>query len=279
MELAETYRTLYSLRYVSITWVQVVFSAGTIFILSAVQATSGSRLAHVSLNHSLSQVDLCIQYLTETGRSWNCANNIAGILKSLRKEQLIPRLNMRSIDESRISSMRKGTASSLHSALSEDVKPPLTGSSIDSNAATVDEEVLSIKSSPPPDSANLSSFHPEWELGGNGNIPLMWNDPMASITGQQWGAPDLSYNNMGVSSNLSGMDILRQDCGGFPGLTGGETLPTQPFMPFGMPGPSSADSDYYHHQYGFSQEQHPRQLTEEDVEALNLFLSEHQHPG
>jgi hypothetical protein len=127
------------------------------------------------------------------------------------------------------------------------------------------------------------SFHPDWELGG-GSMPLMWSDPMASITGQQWGAPDLSYNNqMGVSSELSGMDILRQDFGGFPGLTGGETLPTQPFMPFGMPAPSSADSDYFQQPYGFtlepSQEQQPRQLTEDDVEALNQFLTQHQNRG
>lgn len=185
---------------------------------------------------------------------------------------------MRSIDESRLSSLRR-TASSLHSALSEDVKPSLTGSPVDSTAATVDEDVPSITSSSP-DVSN--SFHPEWDLGGGGSIPLIWNDPMASITGPQWGNPDLSYNNMGVSSNLSGMDILRQDFGGFPGLTGGETLPTQPFMPFGMPCPSGTDADYYQQQYGFSQdhsqEQQPRQLTEEDVDALNLFLSEHQHP-
>lgn len=284
MELAETYRTLYSLRYVSITWVQVVFSAGTVFILSAVQATSGSRLAHVSLNHSLSQVDLCIQYLTETGRSWNCANNIAGILKSLRKEQLIPRLNMRSIDESRISSAaRRGNGSILHSAISEDIKPPLTSSPVDSNAATTDEDVLSATSSPTDISSLTHSFRPEWELGRGGSMPLVWNDPMASITGQQWGTNDLSYSQMGVSSGLSGMDILRQDFGGFPGLTGGETLPTQPFMPFGMPGPSGPDADYYQQPYGFcqdqSQEPQPRQLTEEDVEALNLFITEHQHPG
>lgn len=278
MELAETYRTLYSLRYVSITWVQVVFSAGTIFILSAVQATSGSRLAHVSLNHSLSQVDLCIQYLTETGKSWNCANNIAGILKSLRKEQLIPRLNMRSIDESRISSSTRRGNLSLQSHISEDIKPPLTGSPVDSNAATVDEDAPSVASSPPTDISSLTnSFHPDWELGNGGSMPLIWNDPMASITGQQWSGADLPYNQTGVSSDLSGMDILRQDFGGFPGLTGGETLPTQPFMPFGMPGPGVTDVDYYPQPYGFSQEQQPRQLTEQDVEALNHFLSQHQH--
>lgn len=276
MELAETYRKLYTLRYVSITWVQVVFSAGTIFILSAVQATSGSRLAHVSLQHSLSQVDLCIQYLTETGRSWNCANNIASILKSLRKEQLIPRLNMRSINEARLtsssSSVKKGSTSTLQSPVSEDIKPSIAASPIESTSATTgDDDFASVTSSPPTDISN--SLRPDWDVGGGGSIPLMWNDPMASITGQQWGATDLSYNFMNGGND---MDILRQDFGGFPGLTGGETLPTQPFMPFGMPGNSISDENYYQNQYGFTQDQLPRQLTEEDVEALNQFLNQQQ---
>jgi len=188
---------------------------------------------------------------------------------------------MRSIDESRISSSARKGASSLHSQISEDVKPPLTGSPVDSTAATVDDALSSVTSSPSVDTFT-NSFRPDWERNSGANMPLIWNDPMASITGQQWGATDLPYNNMGVNT-LSGMDILRQDFGGFPGLTGGETLPTQPFMPFGIPGPNGTDADYYQPQYVFSQEQsqepQPRQLTEEDVEALNLFLTEHQHPG
>jgi len=191
---------------------------------------------------------------------------------------------MRSIDESRISSSaRKANTSSLHLQMSEDIKPPLTGSPVDSNAATVDEDAPSVTSSPPTDIPSLTnSFHHDWELNGGGSMPLIWNDPMASITGQQWGTNDLSFNHMGITNGLSGMDILRQDFGGFPGLTGGETLPTQPFMPFGIPGPSATDVDYYPQQYGFSQDlsqEQPRQLTEEDVEALNQFLTQHQHPG
>ncbi|KAF7967505.1 hypothetical protein HWV62_41412 [Athelia sp. TMB] len=275
MELAETYRKLYTLRYVSITWVQVVFSAGTVFILSAVQATSGSRLAHVSLQHSLSQVDLCIQYLTETGRSWNCANNIAEILKSLRKEQLIPRLNMRSIDESRLNSRKLVSTSSFQSPVSEDVKPILSssGSPVESTSATTgDEDYPSVASSPPTDMSN--SFRSDWDLSGTGNnAPFMWDDPMSTITGSQWGGTDLTF--MGSPSDAA--DALRQDFGGFPGLTGGEMLPIQPFMPFGMPG--AGNNEYYQSQYGYSpMEQQPpaRPLTEEDVEALNVFLGQQQ---
>ena len=269
MELAETYRTLYTLRYVPVTWVQVVFSAGTVFILSAVQATSGSRLAHVSLSHSLSQVDLCIQYLAETGRSWNAANNISDILKSLRKEQLIPRLNMRSIDESKMTSGMKRSVSSAHSHFSEDIKPPLTASSLDStNPFSLDDDITSINSSPPTDISNLSNSLrvDSWDLGSN--VPMIWNDPTVGMGGQAWYPPDSSYNFLGTNGDLQ--DFV----GGFPGLTGGETLPTQPFMPFGiMVGANRNDGDYYRQPYNHSQQQQPRQLTEEDVQR---FLTQQQ---
>lgn len=97
MELLGTYRSLYTLRYTSITQVQTVFSAGTVFLLMAVQAMSGSRVAQVSLEKSLSQVDLCIQYLFEIGKSWQCATNIGEILKNLVQEQLQPLFEHRSI--------------------------------------------------------------------------------------------------------------------------------------------------------------------------------------
>lgn len=132
----------------------------------------------------------------------------------------------------------------------------------------MDDDIPSVTSSPPTDVSSLS-LRPDWDIGGS-SVPLVWNDPMASITGQQWGATDTPYSYMG---DMSGMDIYRQDFGGFPGLTGGETLPTQPFMPFGMPGPGGTDGEYYQ-QYGFPQEQQARQLTEEDMDALNQFLSQ-----
>ena len=44
----------YSLRYMPITLMQVIYCAGTSFILSAVQATSGPRLGRVALTTALS---------------------------------------------------------------------------------------------------------------------------------------------------------------------------------------------------------------------------------
>lgn len=96
MKLLKTYRDLYTLRYASVTLVQVVFSAGTVFLLLAVRATSGVRVAEGSLGSALSQAELCIQYLLEIGKSWQCSTNIAEILRNLLHEQLKPVLERRS---------------------------------------------------------------------------------------------------------------------------------------------------------------------------------------
>ncbi|TFK73147.1 hypothetical protein BDN72DRAFT_247720 [Pluteus cervinus] len=97
MELLGSYRSLYSLRYVPITLVQVIFSAGTVYLLMAVQALSGSRVAKGTLEQAVSQLNLCLEYLAEIGKSWQCATNIAGILKNLVQVELKPLMERRSI--------------------------------------------------------------------------------------------------------------------------------------------------------------------------------------
>ena len=97
MELLATWRSLYTLRYAPITLIQTVFSAGTVYLLWGVQATSGPRVAHKELKTALDQQKLCHQYLVEIGKSWQCATNIAGILKNLMHEQLKPVLERRQL--------------------------------------------------------------------------------------------------------------------------------------------------------------------------------------
>ncbi|KAG6831081.1 hypothetical protein H0H87_006197 [Tephrocybe sp. NHM501043] len=97
VELLGTWRSLYSLRYAPITLVQTAFSAGTIYLLGAVQAATGLRVAQESLKHALAQAQLCIHYLLEIGKSWQCATNIGEILRRLLQEQLKPLLDKRSI--------------------------------------------------------------------------------------------------------------------------------------------------------------------------------------
>ena len=97
MELLATWRSLYTFRYTPITLTQTIFSAGTVYLLWGVQATSGPRVAQKELKTALDQQKLCHQYLVEIGKSWQCATNIAGILKNLMQEQLKPVLERRQL--------------------------------------------------------------------------------------------------------------------------------------------------------------------------------------
>jgi hypothetical protein len=81
MELVHTWRSSYTLRFVPLTMLHVVFSAGTVFLLATVQTESGGIAP--SLPHLRSQAKLCITYLSEIGQSWSCANNIRAILENL----------------------------------------------------------------------------------------------------------------------------------------------------------------------------------------------------
>ncbi|KAF9011740.1 hypothetical protein BDQ17DRAFT_1503158 [Cyathus striatus] len=92
MELAEIWRDLYTLRYVPVTFIQTIFSAGTIYLLQAVQATQGIRVAEKELYHGHEQATRCIQYLLEVGKSFQAATNIAEILKNLVRKQVNPRI-------------------------------------------------------------------------------------------------------------------------------------------------------------------------------------------
>ncbi|KAJ7698186.1 hypothetical protein B0H14DRAFT_3037766 [Mycena olivaceomarginata] len=65
LELVETWQSLYTLRLVPVTMVQVVFNAGIIFLLRALQATASPRIAHLALNTALAQAETCVQYLHE----------------------------------------------------------------------------------------------------------------------------------------------------------------------------------------------------------------------
>lgn len=97
MELLDTWRSLYTLRYVPMTLVQVTFAAGTVCLLLSTQAASGLRVAKETLDTYQFRTELCIQYLNEIGRSWQCATNIAEILKNLLQTRLKPILEKRCV--------------------------------------------------------------------------------------------------------------------------------------------------------------------------------------
>ncbi|ETW83538.1 hypothetical protein HETIRDRAFT_438733 [Heterobasidion irregulare TC 32-1] len=92
MKLADTWRNSYTLRYVPITFIQVVSAACTIFILSAVHATSGQRLAKVQLDQAKRDTQQAVRYLNEIGESFAGARTIAHILGGVFEEKVKSRL-------------------------------------------------------------------------------------------------------------------------------------------------------------------------------------------
>ena len=96
MELAKIWRDKFKLRYVPITMIQVISAAATIFVVAAVQAVSGPRIAHGALELAESNAALAIQYLREIGESFASATNVADILQNLIHEQVQTRKERRS---------------------------------------------------------------------------------------------------------------------------------------------------------------------------------------
>lgn len=93
MEILRTWHDLFGLRFSPITLIQIAFSAGTVYLLLAVQACSGVRVAKKELEHAITQQKLVVDYLHEIGRSWPGANKIAEILKDLVQKKLTPLLD------------------------------------------------------------------------------------------------------------------------------------------------------------------------------------------
>jgi hypothetical protein len=263
MELIATWRTLYTLRYVPVTFVQVVFSAGTIFLLSALQATSGVRFARVSLQNSLSQAELCIQYLQEVGRSYQCAKNVAGILANLLQEQLKPKLAMRSQAPSR--------PLSPHAHSHQNV--------VSTTSITRVIEPFSQQSGPPPlhdtQTSNLY-FAGIFTQASGQRIPaendqqnIGWSTTSYSIihADAMNTAPGPHFANPGFGSSPMGL-----------GMKGGDTLSNRPFMPLGVPEPIQYDEAFYQRQLGLPQgheiNEQP-QLTEEDYDTLQQYFQDH----
>jgi hypothetical protein len=96
MELAGIWRKHFSLRYVPITMIQVVSAAATIFVVAAVQAVSGPRIAKSALDSAEKNARLAIEYLREVGESFASALNVANILQNLLQEQVQARKARRS---------------------------------------------------------------------------------------------------------------------------------------------------------------------------------------
>ncbi|KAH9989703.1 hypothetical protein BJV74DRAFT_837982 [Russula compacta] len=96
MELAGIWSKYFSLRYVPITMIQVLSAAATIFVVAAVQAVSGPRIAINALELAEKNAENAIQYLRKVGESFASALNVADILQHLLQGQVHTRKARRS---------------------------------------------------------------------------------------------------------------------------------------------------------------------------------------
>ena len=93
MEILKTWQEFFGLRFCPVTIIQIAFAAGSVYLLLAMRACSGMRIAKKELNHALEQQHLVATYLQEIGRSWPGANKVSEILKDLVQQRLKPRLD------------------------------------------------------------------------------------------------------------------------------------------------------------------------------------------
>ncbi|KAJ7178066.1 hypothetical protein C8R46DRAFT_669176 [Mycena filopes] len=90
LELLETWSSLYTLRFSPITLLQIIFSAGTVFLLRALHATTNQRIAHAALKTALAQAEQCVRYLHEMGQAWHGAAVTGDTLQAVLHQKLLP---------------------------------------------------------------------------------------------------------------------------------------------------------------------------------------------
>ncbi|KAI0248581.1 hypothetical protein BJV78DRAFT_785226 [Lactifluus subvellereus] len=164
MELVGIWRRQFSLRYVPITMIQVVSAAATIFVVAAVQAVSGPRVAHSALEAAEKNARAAIEYLREVGKSFAGATNVADILQNLLLQQVQSRKARRSPGSSPCVASRTPPIVSWQYPNS-----PLDGNAIglniDSNAIITGAPWWMEPSHPPLDGIHASIPNPQQTIG------------------------------------------------------------------------------------------------------------------
>ncbi|KAJ7721047.1 hypothetical protein B0H16DRAFT_1699809 [Mycena metata] len=90
MEVLETWSQIYTLGLTPLPLVQIMFGAGTVFLLRALQSTASPRIAYGALQTALAQVKQCIEYMREMGRTFRSATRTANMLQALLNDKLQP---------------------------------------------------------------------------------------------------------------------------------------------------------------------------------------------
>jgi hypothetical protein len=237
---------LYALRYVPIMWIQIVYSAGTIFLLAAAQASSGSRIAVQSLSHSLSQVELCIQYLSEAGKSWQTARHVKEILQKLLA-QLTTRMETRTLEPgSRRNSKRR--KSSLNTRSLSPSREELSAIAVPhSPTSPVHEEDSPFPSSP--------------EQIRN---PFFPSSAPSSLNAASYNQYDQYMSAFGGNGGFGTAGQF-----GFPGIPGSRNLNPQPFLSFGDPGLTGFDGGH------FQQDSDPAQIGHPETQGRGMDAFDH----
>ncbi|KAJ4496122.1 hypothetical protein C8J55DRAFT_545420 [Lentinula edodes] len=256
MDLLGIYRSLYTLRYVPVTPVQIVFAAGTVYILLAVQATRGLRVAKKDLQMYVGRADLCVQYLAEIGRSWKCASDIADILRGLIAMQLSPVLEKKTIESSNAEKQGRLNLSTSTSSIERDKKVISSLSDTSPSSATMNFTLDGFTSSYPdatffsesaspsiaPSSSYLAwlssttfpSSMPEAGPSNTANYDLS-NLSQGDVTHSSISSP-LSINSFimhgfPILDSTPAPPITSMETAGFLAMLGGESISHGPCIP------------------------------------------------
>ncbi|TBU44341.1 hypothetical protein BD309DRAFT_1080110 [Dichomitus squalens] len=244
----------YSLRYVPITLMQVAYCAGTAFVLSAVQATSGPRLGRVALSSALTQAEQCIRYLLISGQSFECANHVASILSNLLHDQLRPRLLMRTLEPKDLVTSGPGQDREHgehppYSPSSEGGLTAVTAEGADCFSLATTISSLDALRNQCRNTAAAHSYSPDWNPQEGFPLPglVQPQPPSASSSGAV--GTNAGYNNGQFQLDFSQLSRIPEDVemewGGIGvgmdlGIMGGQPLSNRPYMAFDIPELSAA---------------------------------------
>lgn len=217
--------------------IQVVSAAATIFVVAAVQAVSGPRIAHGALESAEKNAGIAIQYLREVGESFASATNVANILQNLIQEQVQTRKARRSPGSSpngagHISSINywqspnSPVAIASGSAGDSNLIPPLSWA--EHIGAPLDSIYANVQQSAGHSNTQYST------LAGALDTPLAYHQPFGDGLGDSlYLPPAVALPGMGVGSFVRGDSVVAGD----PLMMFRSLAPQQTFYAFqmGMP--------------------------------------------
>ncbi|KAH6911585.1 hypothetical protein BKA70DRAFT_860549 [Coprinopsis sp. MPI-PUGE-AT-0042] len=279
MDLIRIWRDLYGLRNTTLNVFNPIFGAGTIFLLSGVQAATGLRVAHKELKHSIDSLELCVQYLGEMGKSWEMAARVESMLRSLLEDRLKPIAEKRkasgsqdgnkspkdgglnlyitstSSPESNMTRQQQQTASTSPAPASTDSQPlvstpPMAGHPAatpgQEHPSTQHVEMVAVESSttsyltnPMPDSSNPTFNH---EMPMQPSLPystLNVRTPLTSASAFAVDEPSTSFAPSPVNDMWTNPAPINFDTAQYFAMLGGQQLSDVPFV-----GPLAFDTSF-----------------------------------